>query len=82
MGYGTYTYNEETGELISNCISNSLDLAMGTMTEKDAWYLTDINTLEHHTLEFNGNVGGDVVSYYTRLSCKIGQKRINGVTKV
>ena len=65
--YGTYTYDEQCGELITNASSNSLYIAMGTMTKQNAWYLNDLNTLECHVLSFNG-VTGSAIDVYYRIS--------------
>ena len=65
--YGTYTYDEEYGELITNASSNSLYIAMGTMTKQNAWYLNDLNMLECHVLSFNG-VTGSAIDVYYRIS--------------
>ena len=62
--YGTYTYNKETGELITEASSNSWEVAMGTMTETRSWYLLDLDTLEGHVLNFNGITGQAVDLYY------------------
>ncbi len=66
--YGTYTYDEKTGELSVTASSESLSIAMGTMTEKAIWTLKDIDTLQIQDIEFNGNPISPAPNIYYRLS--------------